>query len=472
MAVCQTAGRMLPSALRHRLSALIGAVAAILTGTDMKNTARRMALVAFAVRIFSAAIAFLSQIILARMMGEFEYGIFVFVWVLVILFGSLSCVGFHSVVIRFLPEYQATAALDEIRGVTTTVRVFALTSATTAAVVGLLGLWLFSAHIDAYYLVPLYLGLFTLPMIALGDVMDGTSRAHGWALSALSPTFIIRPLLVLAFMVLAVTAGAPHTAQTAMVAAMAAAYVTTVSQFLVLTYRLRSRYVEGPRRIELGRWLRVSIPIFLVDGFGFLLTNSDVVIVGLYLDPEDVAIYFAAAKTMALVHFVMFAVKAATGPRVSNAMARDRRQLAGIAIESARWAFWPSLLVGALVLLAGPFLLSLFGPAFVTGMPLMMILFGGILAKAFVGPAETLLTMAGQQTLCVILYAGALVANIALNLSLIPLLGLTGAALATAGAMFFEAMLLHIAVRRTFGFALFAFASVRAGNDNNGAVHP
>jgi len=303
-------------------------------------------------------------------------------------------------------------------------------------------------------------------------VMDGTSRAHGWALSALSPTFIIRPLLVLAFMVLAVTAGAPHTAQTAMVAAMAAAYVTTVSQFLVLTYRLRSRYVEGPRRIELGRWLRVSIPIFLVDGFGFLLTNSDVVIVGLYLDPEDVAIYFAAAKTMALVHFVMFAVKAATGPRVSNAMARDRRQLAGIAIESARWAFWPSLLVGALVLLAGPFLLSLFGPAFVTGMPLMMILFGGILAKAFVGPAETLLTMAGQQTLCVILYAGALVANIALNLSLIPLLGLTGAALATAGAMFVEAMLLHIAVRRTFGFALFAFASVRAGNDNNGAVHP
>lgn len=173
MAVCQTAGRMLPLALRHRLSAVLGAMVAILTGADMKNTARRMALVAFTVRIFSAAIAFVSQIILARMMGEFEYGIFVFVWVLVILFGSLSCVGFHSVVIRFLPEYQATAALDEIRGVTTTARVFALTSATTVAVVGLLGLWLFGAYVETYYLFPLYLGLFTLPMISLGDVMDG-----------------------------------------------------------------------------------------------------------------------------------------------------------------------------------------------------------------------------------------------------------------------------------------------------------
>ncbi|HEV7305806.1 lipopolysaccharide biosynthesis protein [Ensifer sp.] len=463
---------MLPSALRHRLCALIGSLGSVLTGSDAKSTARRMALVAFTIRIASAAIAFLSQIILARLMGEFEYGIFVFVWVLVILFGSLSCVGFHSVVIRFLPEYQASAAMDEIRGVTTTVRVFALSSATTVAVLGLVALWLFGTHIEAYYLVPLFLGLFTLPMISLGDVMDGTARAHGWALSAMSPTFIVRPVLVLVFMVLAVTNGAPHTAETAMIAAMAAAYVTTVGQFLLLTQRLRARYVPGPRRIELRRWLKVSVPVFMVDGFGFLLTNSDVVIVGLYLDPEHVAIYFAAAKTMALVHFVMFAVKAAAGPRVATAMARDPGQIRAIAIESARWAFWPSLLVGALVLLAGPFLLSLFGPAFVAGMPLMAILFAGILAKALVGPAETLLTMAGEQTLCVILYAGALLANIALNLSLIPLFGLNGAAFATAGAMFVEAMLLHIAVRRTFGFALFAFAGARAGNDNNGAVHP
>lgn len=464
---------MLPSALRHRLSPLIGALVAALTQQDPENTARRMALVAFAIRILSAAIAFLSQIILARLMGEFEYGIFVFVWVLVILFGNLSCVGFHSAVIRFLPEYQATSALAEIRGLTTTARVFALLSASAVAVLGFLGLWLFGDRIEGYYLVPLYLGLFILPMIALGDVMDGTARAHGWPLSAMSPTFIVRPLLVLAFMVLATMVGEPHTARTAMVAAMAAVYVTTLSQFLVLTWRLRARYVRGPMRIEMGRWLTVAVPIFLIDGFGFLLTNSDVVIVGFYLKPDDVAVYFAAAKTMALVHFVMFSVKAAAGPRIAGAMAAsDRRQLADIAIESARWAFWPSLVLGGLVLSAGPLLLSLFGAAFVGGWPLMAILFAGIMAKAFIGPAEILLTMAGQQTLCVILYAGALVANITLNLSLIPVFGLTGAAFATAGAMFVEAMLLHFAVRRTFGFALFAFAGARTSRDNNGTTHP
>jgi O-antigen/teichoic acid export membrane protein len=453
----------LPPALRERLSPLLEKLGPVLTSNDAKHTAQRVALVAFAIRVVSAAIAFVSQIILARVMGEFEYGIYVFVWVLVVLFGNLSCLGFHTAIIRFLPQYHARDALPEIRGLTTTVRVFALVSATGLALTGIGGLWLFGDLVDSYYLVPLYLGIFSLPMIALGDVMDGTSRAHSWAVSALSPTYIIRPVLILGLMMLAVAIGEPHTARTAMIAAMAATYLTSVTQFFILTWRLRRRYIKGPRRIEFGTWIRVALPIFLIEGFGFMLTNSDVVIVGLYLDPQSVAIYFAAAKTMALVHFVMFSVKAAAAPRFSAAMADpDRQQLAVIAVESAKWSFWPSLVVGGMVLACGNFLLSLFGPAFTSGFSLMAILFAGIMAKALVGPAEAFLTMAGQQKLCVALYATALVANLALNATLIPMFGLTGAAIATAGAMFVEAILLHVAVRRTFGITLFAFADPHA----------
>ncbi|APG92266.1 lipopolysaccharide biosynthesis protein [Sinorhizobium americanum] len=464
---------MLPSALRHRLSDSLERLLPALTGSDTRSRAQRMAVITFVIRILSAAIAFTSQIFLARLMGEFEYGIFIFVWVMTVLFGNLSCLGLHTAVIRFLPEYSTTSGFAEIRGLTTTARIFALLSATVLAVIGAAGLWLFGKAIDGYYFVPLYLGLITLPMVALGDVMDGTARAHSWPIAAMSPTFLVRPLLILAFMVLATIAGLPPAAPTAMAAALAATYVTTLAQFTAMVWRLDRHYLPGPMKIELGRWLRVSIPIFLVDGFGFLLTNSDVVIVGLYVKPDDVAIYFAAAKTMALVHFVMFAVRAAAGPRFSAAMAaRDRHQLAEIAIESARWSFWPSLAIGCTVVLAGPLLLSLFGPAFPAGAPLMAILLTGILAKAFIGPAETLLTMAGRQKLCVILYVAALGANVALNVTLIPLFGLTGAASATAGAMFVEAAILHVAVRHTFGFTLLALSGARTGHDENEAIKP
>jgi len=104
-------------------------------------------------------------------------------------------------------------------------------------------------------------------------------------------------------------------------------------------------------------------------------------------------------------------------------------------------------------------LLSLFGGAFTAGYVLMAILLAGILAKALIGPAETLLMMAGKQNLCVALYAGALAANVGLNLLLIPHYGIVGTAIATASAMAVEAILLHVFVRRALGFALFAFAT-------------
>ncbi|WP_280950073.1 lipopolysaccharide biosynthesis protein [Rhizobium sp. LC145] len=460
MAVIETAERLLPPGLRARLLPLARKLAATLAEDSENARAQRRALTAFVIRILSAAIAFISQIVLARLMGEFEYGIFAFVWVLVVLAGNLSCLGFHTSVIRFLPHHKARGEFDAIRGLHVSVRIFAMISATTLAFLGFLFLRFFGDTIEAYWTVPVFLALFTLPMIALGDVLDGTARASGWTITALSPTYLIRPALILAFMLAALWMGAPQTAATAMEAALAATYVTTLTQFLRMRRRLRREYGPGGLQIEAGTWFRYSLPVFMVDGIGFLLTNADVVVVGFYLPPDQVAIYYAAAKTIVLVQFVSFAIKAAVGPRFSAIIAEgDMPSLAAFASQAARWSFWPALGVGLVVLALGEVLLSLFGPAFTAGYGLMAILFAGILAKAMVGPGEVLLSMADRQKLCVALYAAILAINIGLNIALIPRFGLTGAAMATALAMMIEAVLLHIAVRRTLGIVLFAFAA-------------
>ncbi|MBX5161760.1 oligosaccharide flippase family protein [Rhizobium sp. NZLR8] len=460
MAVIETAEKMLPAGLRLIGGRALRMLAAVLTERGEKAAAQRMALTAFTIRILSAALAFVSQIVLARLMGEYEYGIFVFVWVLVVVFGDLSCLGFQTAIIRFLPQYRAAGAVEEIRGLTGTARIFALLSGTAVLAAGMLGLHFFGDMIQVYYLVPIFLGLLAMPMIALGDILEGTSRANHWPVMALSPVYIIRPILIIAFMLIAIASGAEHTAVTAMQAALAATFVTALGQYAATLYRLRRHYDKGPHKVDFLAWFSVAFPIFLIEGVSFLLTNSDVVVVGIFLEPHDVAIYFAAAKTMALVHFINFSVKAASGPRFSSIIAEgDHAQLATAAIDAARWTFWPALGVGLAVLAAGHILLSLFGGAFTSGFLVMAILLAGILAKSLVGPAETLLMMAGRQNICVALYAGALTANVGLNLALIPHYGIEGTAIATASAMAVEAILLHLAVRRTLGIVLFAFAS-------------
>jgi len=460
--VIQFAERQLPHALRRRTAPVLLRLQSMLTEENDTARAQRMALIAFVIRVVSAGIAFLSQIIQARLMGEFEYGIFAFVWVLVVVFGNLSCLGMHTAVIRFLPIHRSESDHSLVRGLNWTVRVFSMVSASILAAIGMLVLHLAGEKIAEYWMVPLFLGLFTLPMIALGDVLDGTSRAHGWTVTALSPTYIIRPVLILVFMLLAVWSGEPRTAVTAMTAALGATYATTLFQFVRVTWRLRRNYGRGALRFSVLPWMKFSLPVFLVDGIGFLLTNSDVVVVGLYMPPDQVGVYYAAAKTIALVQFVYFSVKAAAAPRFSAIMAAgDDDALASFAGQAARWAFWPALGVGLCVLALGEFLLSLFGSTFTSGYILMVILFAGILTKASIGPGEILLSMAGKQKLCVMLYTVTLAANIALNVTLIPHFGLIGAASATASAMVVEAILLHIAVRRVLGIVLFAFADPR-----------
>ncbi len=323
---------------------------------------------------------------------------------------------------------------------------------------GAAGIWLMSPFIESYYVVPFALGVICLPMIAMGDLLQGHARAYSWALSALSPTYIVRPVLILALMAGALASGCAPDAVTAVLAAIAATYATTLIQLIGVTARIDAKVAGGPARVHFRQWLAVSLPIFLVESFFFLLTNADVLMVGLYLSPDDVAVYFATVKTLALVHFVYFSVKAGVAQRYAQFAHGERYKLAAFARETVSWTFWPSLVMAFAVLALGKPMLSLFGPGFDSGYPMLFLLVLGVVARAAVGPCESLLTMSGNQNVCAVIYAMTLALNIGLNMAMIPLFGLWGAAGATAFAMIFEAAALSFTVWRRLGIAMAIFA--------------
>ena len=445
----------LPSAISARLSPIVRAQAHDRATSADQSAAERMAITAFVVRIISAGIAFLSHVLFARLIGQFDYGIYAFVWVLVVIFGNLSCLGFHTSLIRFLPLYDSQGNASSYRGLAFASKWIAIGAASGLTILGFAVLFLFGERIDDYYLVPTVLGLFALPLIALGDMLDGTARANGWALTAMKYTYLIRPLLVIVLMLLAIVCGLEPSATTAMLAALLASLITTGIQFFAIQKHLQRRIASTTRVYEYARWWRFAIPVFFIEGIGFLLTNADVIIVGFYLPPDQVAIYFAAAKTIVLMQFVFFAVKSAAGPRFSKLIASgDVAGLNGAAQQIARWSFWPSLAMGLALLLVSPWLLMLFGSGFSSGYSLVLILFFGFLTKSAIGPAETLLNMAGKQFICVWLYAITFLTNVTLNVILIPQYGLEGAAIATSLAMTLETILLFTATRMTLGIWL------------------
>ena len=413
-------------------------------GSDDRAVSQRIAVIAFTVRVISAAIAYVSQVLLARWMGDFEYGVFVVVWVGAVILGGLACLGFQTAIIRFVPEYLERGENRLLRGVLLGSRVHGFIAATGFALIGGLGLYVFGDKLSNYYLIPLYLGAVTLPMLALTEIQDGMSRAFSWADLSLWPTYIIRPVLILAIMALAIWLGWAPDATTAMASVIVATYLTSIGQLISLERRLRKVVPPGPRDYRPLLWVGIALPIFIVEGFFNLLTNVDILIVGYFEDPDQVAIYFAAVKTLALVHFVYFAVRAGGAQRFSKYYTNgDRARLQAFVRDTLHWTFWPSLAMVVLLLIAGRQLLLLFGPNFGTGYPLLFIISIGLLFRAAIGPAESLLTMAGQQGVCAAIYTGTFIVNVILNVTLIPLLGLKGAAIATSSSLVLETLALY-----------------------------
>lgn len=443
-----TTPRGLIARLRARLAG--GPVEASLT--------RKLAGTIFVIRVVSAALAYLLQIFLARWMGGSDYGIYVYVWTWVLLIGSLMDFGISASAQKIIPEYRTRGDHALLRGFLSgsrwmTFAVSAMLAAALAGVVRLLSPWL-----DTGAVIPLYLGCLTLPPFVVANTQDGIARSHDWMRLGLMPQFIVRQGLIIGLTAGAVVLGVHLGAVAAMAASAAAVWIAMLGQMIVLNRRLAAHVAPGPRTYDVRGWLAISLPILLVEGFYLLLSYTDVLVLQQFRKPEEVGVYFAVVKTLALVSFVHYAMSATTAHRFAeyNALG-DKERLSAYMAHAINWTFWPSLAATLALLALGKPLLWLFGPQFVTGYHIMFIAAVGLVVRSAIGPVERLLNMVGHQHACAAAYALAFVANLALCVALVPHFGGYGAAAATSISLTFETVLLFAIVRRRLGLHVLAF---------------
>ena len=218
----------------------------------------------------------------------------------------------------------------------------------------------------------------------------------------------------------------------------------------------------GPKAYDFRGWLAVSLPILLVESFYLLLSYTDVLVLQQFRSSEEVGVYFAVVKTLALVSFIHYAMAATTAHRFAEYHALgDKPRLSAYVAHAIQWTFWPSLAATILLLALGKPLLWLFGPQFVVGYDIMFIAAVGLVVRSAIGPVERLLNMLGHQHICALAYALAFVMNLVLCVMLVPRFGGHGAAAATSISLAFETVLLFWIVRRRLGLHVLAFGKSR-----------
>jgi O-antigen/teichoic acid export membrane protein len=451
-----------PAGLVARLRATVGGLPGrFLGGTSEASLTRRLAGTIFIIRVFSAAMAYLSQILLARWMGGSDYGVYVYVWTWVLLLGSMMDFGVSASAQKIIPEYRAAGEHALLRGFLSGSRwmtfvVSSMVSLALAGVVKLLSPW-----IDTGAVAPLYIGCLTLPAFVVANTQDGIARSHDWMRLGLMPQFIIRQSLIIGLTAGAFALGLDLGATAAMLASAAAVWIAMIGQMVVLNRRLGGHIESGPKAYDFRGWLAVSLPILMVEGFYLLLSYTDVLVLQQYRSSQEVGVYFAVVKTLALVSFIHYAMSATTAHRFAEYHAiGDKARLSAYVAHAIKWTFWPSLAATIVLLALGKPLLWLFGPQFVVGYDIMFVAAIGLVVRSAIGPVERLLNMLGHQHICALAYALAFAMNVVLSIALVPRFGGHGAAAATSISLAFETVLLFWIVRRRLGLHVLVFGEI------------
>src|SRR6201986_4695879 len=247
-------------------------------GSNEASLTRKLAGTIFVIRVLSAGMAYLSQILLARWMGGSDYGIYVYVWTWVLLLGSMMDFGISASAQKIIPEYRTSGDYALLRGFLSGSRwmTFAVSSVVSLLLAGIVKL--LSPFMTQGEIVPLYVGCLTLPPFVVANTQDGIARSHDWMRLGLMPQFIVRQSLIIGIPAGAFLPCFYLGATAAMLASAAAVWIAMIGQMVVLNRRLDGHIEPGPKAYDFRGWLAVSLPILLVESFYLLLSYTDVLV--------------------------------------------------------------------------------------------------------------------------------------------------------------------------------------------------
>lgn len=387
------------------------------------------------VNLVGSGVAFLTQVLLARLMGASGYGVFVYAFTCTYLLTLVTRLGLDVAALRFVPAYRATGEWGLLRGFLRSGERISLAISVSVAVVFAVAVWLLRGRLGEELAISFWISCAMLPVFTLMQVRSSYLQALKRVVQARLSELILRPV-VLAVGVLAVvalTGSVDAPAATGVnLAAMAGALVLTG---YLLSRNLPPEALAARPRYETRGWLRVALPLMLVSGVGIFLSQIGTIVTGALLGTTEAGIYAAASRVALVVVFGLQAVNFVAAPTISELYAQSRvAELRRVLSLTSLCSLALAVPVVAVLVAFGEQILGLFGPRFTEGYVALVILAAGLSVNALTGSVQGVLMMTGEQGMAARIVGANAVLNVALSTFLIPLLGIAGAAVATLAA--------------------------------------
>ena len=407
----------------------------------------------FAFRVIQTGLRFVISLTLARSMGAVGYGAYSFAMACVGVLSVPALLGFDGLLVREVANQRARERWALLKGLVRRARQLTLLASIGLGLAGAGLAWGLSGQLEQNMLTAFWIGLFALPFVTQTRVIQSAITGLRHIMAAQVPEAIFQPTLFLALIAAtALLLGGQVGAQLAVglysVSALAAFVLA-----MVFWRRLRKAKVQPVvPQYATGAWLRGAVPFALTSGLNILGASLGVLMLGPMQGAEATGIFGVANAAAALVALPLVAINTPLGPAVSTVFAEgNKAEIQRLATKAARGALVFCLPLALVYIVFGSWILWVFGEEFQAGYTSLVILSLAQVINAGTGSVGVLLLMTGHERDVAVALAIAVAVNVVVNLVLIPVWGVDGAALGAAVNTLLWNALLAFRVYRKLG---------------------
>ena len=364
---------------------------------------------------------------------------------------SAGSLGLAPAAIRFVPAFAAQQRRDLQAGY-----VFATLKVTVAGTLlisaaAVLAATTFRDELTPDLQVGLYLFAILLPLTTLQFVSLDLLRACGLPLQGQTVTSFLPPLLVFGGVIAASKVAHLSFEIIGAIACISAA-LTVIVQLNALRRLVFRRFIGVTPQAELSEWLRVSLPIMTSSLVYLSALSIDWLVVASLTTVAQSAIYRVSLYLLTIQGVVDTTFYAVVGTYISrNYHHQTKEDYQAFIRQMNAVQLMVTLLVFLVLFCAAGPILGLYGHDFVAGAVSLQILTATWLLRSSLGPQEMLLNIAGRERSVTVAHVLAVILAMAFSMALVPMYGITGAAIAHAIAWGSTGILLHQLVVRKLG---------------------
>lgn len=419
-------------------------------------------------RGISLLINFAVQVLIVRYLSQEGYGAFAYALSLVAVGESIVTLGLDRAVTRFVPIYEERGQYDRLFGtlVLAVGTVIGLGVLFVILVVGLQG-WLAASLIDDPQLVTVLAILAALaPIQAYDGLLIGMFAVFGNAWAVFVRKHVLGPLLKLMAVGLLIVAGGgvEFLAAGYVAAALIGIALYTFMLWRLLSQRglldrLRNSGVSVPYREVFG----FALPLLSSDLVYVVLTASDVILLEHFHDTAEVAAFRVVHSAAVLNQLVFTSFALLFTPLAARFFARgDTDGINRLYWRTAAWMAVFSFPIFAMTFaLAAPVTVTLYGEVYRDSAIYLALLSMGYYFNVALGFNGLTLKVIGRLRYIVTLNIVAAVANVGLNLILIPRYGALGAAIGTTTTLILHNLLKQAGLAMATGINIFEWSVLR-----------